>query len=737
VLDGTANAAKDVEEETKKAEDATRDLGIQTQSTADIMRGAFEEVGRSIQSGIRDALLGAERNIVETAKRIAADIVAAFATQRIIIPAFIQPVAGALGLGGGASSAAAGQGGATGGLGGVSNIASAGSLLNNIGSGLTTPTFSAQGLANFAPSVFQASAVPSSAASGTVAAGVGGNVPGLAGTGTAAAPNTLASSVSAATTPLAIGGGLIGGIGANLAFGGGVGTSVGSAVGGTGGALAGAAIGSAIPGIGTVIGAGIGSLLGSFGGGGVGSLFGPGPSSEFISRGIKTEGGRLRVNTRASLDSVSDETKRAFDQVSQQVNSSVNQFLDQIGGRLVNTAASVNRTRDGVRIGVRGRGTDFRFEEVDDLSEIPENLIPRLIQRGDVRGISDLQSRVLSRSLELRDGNLQQVGSDLQLVQQIEQLRDQEKFTETELQIRNVRDRFDQLIDRADKLGLETGVLVRRRDEEIKAIREQADAIGSISRKQRFQLRGQFENVFGNLSIKRQLIAGGIGTLDNPAGVLIRENLDRIRNGLSSSAAESLGTEILDVARSSDNAQTALSILSRAMERFSDTTAAANDNLSQSARLRAEVAARESALNAASQLRSFLNQQTLSQDSTLGPLERVEAAQRQFRERLGEVRGGDLQAVDPLLSSAQSLLDIGRQAFASTGDFASIEQFVRSNLQSVGEQITSTRFIGNQISEAVERAGREQTDELKAIKEEIRELREENRDLRQALEDAA
>ncbi|MDZ7711711.1 MAG: hypothetical protein U5L06_00660 [Rhodovibrio sp.] len=343
VLDGSSDSAKDVEDATQDAERATRDLGIQTRSTADIMRGAFEEVGRSIQSGIRDALLGAEQNLLQTAKRIAADIAAAFATQRIIIPAVVQPVAGALGLSGSGSGGGGGAGGTgqvaqqtAGGLNSLSSLSSAGSVLSKLGS-LGKP------VADVGRFLFGSGAQLGIPSGGGPAINAGG---GLLGSSA-----TLRAAANLAATPAALGGGLIGGLAGKYLFRGGdprvrAGLSAVGSIGGSvaGGALAaggsisaaaaGAAAGSVVPIIGTAIGGFVGALGGSF----LGSLFGGDKDipARMAGREIGLRNGEFQ-KTGGFNREASKKQKQAFNDLSDGLSQGLNQIrqtIEQVGGDL-------------------------------------------------------------------------------------------------------------------------------------------------------------------------------------------------------------------------------------------------------------------------------------------------------------------------------------------------------------------------------------------------------------------
>ncbi|MBI1243761.1 MAG: tape measure protein [Alphaproteobacteria bacterium] len=88
----------------------------------------------------------------------------------------------------------------------------------------------------------------------------------------------------------------------------------------------------------------------------------------------------------------------------------------------------------------------------------------------------------------------------------------------------------------------------------------------------------------------------------------------------------------------------------------------------------------------ATNLRSFLDGQLLSDTSSLSPEQRLAAAQGQFDSALSGARSGDVYQASRLVGTAQELLSQGRSFYGSTADFAALEAFLRSTLQQFGAQ---------------------------------------------------
>jgi hypothetical protein len=87
------------------------------------------------------------------------------------------------------------------------------------------------------------------------------------------------------------------------------------------------------------------------------------------------------------------------------------------------------------------------------------------------------------------------------------------------------------------------------------------------------------------------------------------------------------------------------------------------------------------------------------------PAEQLSRMQAQFGDLLGRVRGGEVGLTQPLLQTAQALTSVGRSQFASSVDFQSIDHFVRSQLASVGETLTSEDFFEAQVEATRQQTG--------------------------------
>ncbi len=121
-----------------------------------------------------------------------------------------------------------------------------------------------------------------------------------------------------------------------------------------------------------------------------------------------------------------------------------------------------------------------------------------------------------------------------------------------------------------------------------------------------------------------------------------------------------------------------------------------------------EAAAREvvqlDSIAAGRTLRNVLDAQSLSATSSLGAADRLTEAQRQFEANMAAVRGGDLGQTGAVAQSFSTLLALGRDFYGPTTDFALFERGLRSNVASLGIEITSEESVANRVVDALAQA---------------------------------
>lgn len=138
--------------------------------------------------------------------------------------------------------------------------------------------------------------------------------------------------------------------------------------------------------------------------------------------------------------------------------------------------------------------------------------------------------------------------------------------------------------------------------------------------------------------------------------------------------------------------------------------------------------ARAPFLQASAGIVGFLQEQRFA---SLSPSQQLTETQAMFGDLLGRVRGGEVGLTGSLLQTADSLLGLGRQNFASTVNFANLEGFVRTSLLSVAETLSSDEFFDAQV-EATKQQTAVQVDAIHEVRDAINDLRREFELMRRA-----
>lgn len=125
---------------------------------------------------------------------------------------------------------------------------------------------------------------------------------------------------------------------------------------------------------------------------------------------------------------------------------------------------------------------------------------------------------------------------------------------------------------------------------------------------------------------------------------------------------------------------------------------------------------------AGTQLRSWLDNQLLSNTSTLSPVEKLLQAQSQFGTTISAARGGDTTALGNVTNVADSLLNVAKDYYASSPEYAALVSMVRSQVESLGGSLgldgfstasTAAQATVSQL-QAFRTESREDADALKA-----------------------
>lgn len=406
---------------------------------------------------------GSIGDIVDIFKQALAKMAAQALLDPIIIP-MVSQIFGASGYGGGAAGGAMsmlsmGSGGG-GGLGLVSNVASLGNSFGLLGGsgggGLLSGLFGGG-------SLFTAGGVGTAATQAQI----------LAASGLPASFSTAAASSGSLLGGLSTGNGLLG------SFGGGFGGFLGGAgvgalasslifgnkndasMGGMGGAAMGAAIGSIIPGVGTVLGGligglaggGLGSITGSSNQGAIANFNGDGLSSYLFKQGGGNNG-QMATQAAQQVSAVISALK----------NQGVNVSLGNISGLSIGSDKSYVYGWDGMKEKLGGGEAG--------ISAVVSSILNKILPSAS-GGTTEAQA-VLSRYMQnggINQSNLSQLSSDLGFANSLSSIDfGVKQLTQSEQVLKQINDQYQQLIDKAQELGLDTSKIEGARQGAIQSL---------------------------------------------------------------------------------------------------------------------------------------------------------------------------------------------------------------------------------------------------------------------------
>jgi len=594
----------DLETQAERTREAIERQAETGQETADVLRGVYEEVGRSIQRTVSDVIvdglegdLDSVADIMDRFKAIVfrafADIAAAGISQNFLLPAVGQVL-------GAAGASLGGTGGAQGGLdptGGA--LGDALGLGRSLGADLVPGGF---GGINSAINGFGANlGFASGAGGGTLGASAG--APGFIG------PNT--SGLFGSTTLS----GFLGGAGAGFGAGsfanslvGGEGGQVGSGIGAAGGA----AIGSVVPGIGTLagglIGGGLGGLIsGLFGGGGkdfnletaptIDGLtagagrretpFGfiavqeSGISGREFERGLTGQIAPLDQRVAQRLSASEIEAVRAAFAEGNGVNVDVGKEIDQseiaqaIGDRFVTIFDAINAEVPDFLAKAARTGKEGNEEALEDALD-------------EAFGILDFRAEFDARVRELTTGR----PDSERLTEQVQQQIDNE-LTAIDNFLANVREAFPETITRTREAEVTVERVVNGRTGETRevtdtrTVKEDVDTSAESERRlaeAREASRAVLERLLGiresetesvsGLARQQQRLEAVLARVQDPTSDL-RETMDRL--GVSASAAEASVAE--QIAATEDRRAASLRLEAEGLSRVGDRVLAVSQGL--------------------------------------------------------------------------------------------------------------------------------------------------------------
>lgn len=468
----------------------------------------WENASENIQDAIADAVFEGGNlfdNLKDVAKRAAAEIAAAMVFRPLISPV----IAGAqqsLGLGGGGISVPGFGGGMIGGGGGFDLS----SLLYNAGGASGFSSFATTGIGEF---LGLSRALPRGGELALTAFG-------------GQATQAFGRLTSLGGTVGAFGGNLL----ANALLGGdrGIGADIGSTI----GAVAGSFIPIPV----------VGPMIGSFLGNAIGGLFG----------GRPTEGETLEARLGGSGNIVAvgvdnGGSMSAAQQLADDFQRVIEGIVDVTGGNFGSGFRVSQSAKSGLRLDAGDSWMHFSS---------PDQLVNYLVDTQLTGG-----DPALTRAARLSDASsIEGLFADLQTAQQIQTIISaaNDNLSPLEIAIKQVNDSFGELIENAQRLGFSTSELVRLRNEETQALRDQylaqQEALVSASET---NLIGFFQALGDPI----RSIQSGLG-LSNLSPLSPQERLNQALGGFRSTLDDALGGDLASINTIGSSAQSALQVAS-------------------------------------------------------------------------------------------------------------------------------------------------------------------------------
>jgi len=133
-------------------------------------------------------------------------------------------------------------------------------------------------------------------------------------------------------------------------------------------------------------------------------------------------------------------------------------------------------------------------------------------------------------------------------------------------------------------------------------------------------------------------------------------------------------------------------------------------------------------------LQDFLDSQALSSGSSLSNVERLSLARSEFDKSIQGINSGDYTNINAVANQASTLLGLGRDIFASSEAYASLEAYVRQTVTGIADTLGAPGGLTDDISRDIAVSNAEQTSIMQQLLTEMKALREENTRLRKANE---
>lgn len=138
--------------------------------------------------------------------------------------------------------------------------------------------------------------------------------------------------------------------------------------------------------------------------------------------------------------------------------------------------------------------------------------------------------------------------------------------------------------------------------------------------------------------------------------------------------------------------------------------------------------------NVLSPLQDFLDNQAMSGDSSLNPVQRLAMARSSFDTNLSAIKGGDFANLGDITNQASQLLSVGRDIFASGEAFAALESYVRQSVSGIAGDLGAPNGLNDSVAREISLASAQQISIQQQMLVELQETRAENTKLRKTLE---
>lgn len=367
--------------------------------------------------------------------------------------------------------------------------------------------------------------------------------------------------------------------------------------------------------------------------------------------------------------------------------------------RRLGTSAVARRTEDFIReinqeifqniapdlIEIQGRAVDQLSEEYADvLAVLGDDATERFnraiegIQEIDPIGESDEQVQIFGQNINVVQGLRSELGSIGQLTRAFDEIVRTENFSQLQLQLEQVNDRYDDAADTLRRLGVEIESTNLERARSIEIERTQRASLEELG----------VSSLEASLSSLRTTVSGLINdtTAAQDSFLELRRAFD-IRDDSPESIAnivtlfnQSYSTAINEAIQSAQNFSSAQRQAAESSERL---VTSINERLAELA--------------------------TFSRLNVALPSTRFSEAQSQYRELLESARTGGVDQIDNFLNFVEPFLNLGQEVLKSSPAFQALFGSVQADLASLGIEAGSDEFRRNETNRILEEINERQS----------------------------